>query len=34
LIVSLTSMSAYPADLAQTTTNLGQMVPYIVRIEI
>jgi uncharacterized tannase-like protein DUF6351 len=29
----LTSTSAYPADLAQTTTSEGRTVPYIVRVE-
>ncbi len=29
----LPSLTAYPADLARTTTTLGQNVPYIVRVE-
>ena len=30
---ALPSRTAYPADLANTTTTLGQIVPYIVRVE-
>jgi len=29
----LTSLTSYPADLAQTTTSQGKTVPYIVRVE-
>ncbi|HKB37989.1 MAG TPA: DUF6351 family protein, partial [Gemmataceae bacterium] len=30
---AMPSLTAYPADLARTTTSLGQNVPYIVRVE-